>query len=138
MNALPSEKKLALTISALVTVSVIYGLFLAGSPFQQREKRFDERRVENLREIALSIDYFYSRYGSIPETLDQLEKKGNSTIDITDPETGRVYVYEKLSRTVYRLCAVFSHPSGAEAGEFPAHGPGRVCFLWNAKKTELR
>jgi len=138
MRAFLQGKKLALSLSALVTAAVIYGLFLAGSPFQQREKRFDERRIENLREIAHSINYFYSRYGSLPGNLDQLEKGGNSAIDITDPETGRVYVYETLSGTAYRLCAVFSQPSGENADLFLAHGAGKECFVLHAKKIETR
>ncbi len=138
MNAFLKGKKPALFLSIPVGAAVIYGLFLAGSPFQQREKRFDERRVENLREIALSIDYYYSRYGSLPDNLGQLEKIGYSPIDITDPETGMVYTFEKLSGTAYRLCAVFSHPSGENADRFMAHGAGKACFVLHAKKIETR
>ncbi|MCF8383696.1 MAG: hypothetical protein K9G39_08930 [Chlorobium sp.] len=113
-------------------------MFLTGSPFQQREKRFDERRVENLREIALSIDYFFSRYGSIPESLEQLEKSGNIAIDITDPETDKIYDYEKISKATYRLCAVFSQHSEKNVDKFLSHGAGKVCFVLNAKKIETR
>ncbi|MBM3162534.1 MAG: hypothetical protein FJY09_11155 [Chlorobi bacterium] len=132
------EKGFAAIVSFVVAFSVIYGLFLAGSPVQERKRKLDARRTEDLQQIAAAIDLFHSRTGELPASLGELIKTGDASCCITDPETGNVYSYEITGENRFRLCAEFSAPSVAEAGTFWEHPAGRKCFMLDAKTAGSR
>lgn len=129
---------LAVLSTVAVVASVIWGLFLIGSPEQQREKKFDEKRISDLQGIAGSIDLYYTRHKSLPDNLEDLEKEPGISIRKSDPETGAAYTYTGISSSSYKLCADFSTESDAESPSAWAHGTGKYCFNLTAKVIDNR
>lgn len=121
----------AIGVAAVVGATVAASLVLMESPGQARLRRIDERRVEDLRELARDIDVFWSRRKALPASLDDLAGEAGLGLRRADPEAGP-YGYRVVDATHYELCAEFTiTSSGAGAGSatsFWAHGPGRQCF----------
>ena len=130
--------RIAAFAAILVFVAAVgAGLYLAGSPGEQRLVRFDQQRVLHLTEIRRSIDEYWRTHRSLPARVDE------DVIGITmqrvprDPETDAEYEYELKGDDAYRLCAVFSRASADYmADEFWAHGAGRHCFDFQVTEQE--
>lgn len=122
-------------LTVVVAVSVAAGLFLAGSPSEERERRLDERRVGDLAGIAEAADVFWTRHGRVPATLDELTREPGSSVRGTDPETGAAYELLPGRGASFEVCARFARPSdAARAGDgFWRHGAGRQCFRRDAR-----
>ena len=71
---------------AAVAMSVVYGLTRVGSPSDERERRLDERRVEDLRGgIARAVDLHWTRRGSLPASLHELSDATVRDVALNDP-----------------------------------------------------
>lgn len=136
-------KKLAWTAGAVIFASVIYGFFLAGTPATQRDRRFDEQRVNDLQQIQSSTADYWQQKGSLPKNLDEL-KTLNYQVP-ADPATNEPYEYAPTGDLTFKLCASFSAASpkiAANATNAPyysrvgiavipqnwIHGEGQTCF----------
>lgn len=124
-------------VSAVVLAAVIGGVLMLDSPAEARLRRFDQRRVEDLREIAYAIDAYWSREESLPPSLEELPDERGHLGKLVDPKTGEPYEYQVLGEDTYELCAVFADDT-AEQYETPFrdpwfHGPGRQCFQLKAQ-----
>jgi hypothetical protein len=120
--------------AAAIAAGLILGFFDIGSPVHQRAIAGDERRVEDLREIASSMNGRWSESSPksafvLPRRIDDL---GPAQAARRDPSTARPYEYRPLSGTRYVLCAVFE--AAGESARDPGweHSPGRVCFQRDA------
>lgn len=124
--------------SGAVVLSLIGSFALLDSPSQERVRRLDARRVEDLRMLAGAVDLHWSRGGTLPAALNELTQEPGYPSLPADPETGSPYEYRTLDGDRYELCASFARGSGdapAEApGDFWSHGAGRQCFQLEAKK----
>ena len=100
-------------IIAVVSVTVIAGFFVAGSPFRQRQIRFDEQRLNNLQEIQYRIVNFWQAKDKLPETLDALRDPIAGFIPPVDPETKNAYGYKTTGPLAFELCAMFNFSSKA-------------------------
>jgi hypothetical protein len=122
-----------------VVGAVAAGLLALGSPREQRARRLDDRRLDDLRAIAGTVDLHWTRDGRLVATLDQVKPELPPASE-RDPETGEPYTYEPLGGDRYRLCATFSRATPPESrgprGDFWTHGAGRHCFELEAKKIE--
>src|SRR3989338_1800886 len=78
-------------IAAVVVVAVLWGFAVIGSPFAQREKRFDERRVNDLSIIQSQIINYWQRKESLPKELKDLEDSISGSFVPRDPQTGEYY-----------------------------------------------
>jgi len=125
--------------AAIVVLSVGYGFFVAGSPFEARIKKFDQARVSDLQNTQSQIVEFWRQKERLPETLDELSDSISGYKPPTDPESLKSYDYVKGEELSFELCAEFSLPSsGDEAAsrEFYYayqddnwdHEAGRQCF----------
>lgn len=127
----------ASVVVALVVAAVIVGVILLDSPAQERLRRLDERRVDDLRELAYALDLYWTREGSLPPTLEELSSAPGVSVELFDPETGHPYEYRVLSNNTYELCAQFALDTAEEQDRFYkdywAHGPGRQCFQLEAQ-----
>lgn len=110
-------------------IAIGIGLYLAGSPAEQRLVRFDQQRISDLMQIRTSIDGYWRTHRSLPSRASE------DVIGIPmdrvprDPKSDAAYEYEVISDDAYRLCAVFSRPSADRlVDDFWAHEPGRHCF----------
>jgi hypothetical protein len=112
-------------IAAILTFVVVAGGIGAGfaaigPPSRARTVALDERRVDDLIDIAGRV----RNRGALPAAFSASEH-GNPH----DPVTGAPYTYVKESATRYRLCATFA--AAAEVDASPAqwrHPAGSACF----------
>jgi hypothetical protein len=111
-----------------VTGAVVTGLILLDPPWQERARRLDDLRVQQLTAIARTVDLVYGRTGELPATLDELHEHGGELLAIRDPATGRPYEYQVEGPTTFSLCAEFQYASGTRTPDFWTHAAGPVCF----------
>ena len=122
----------------LILASIITGFFIVGSPMSERDRRFDEQRVNDLRVIQDYIVHTYwTNTGTVPESLSELNDPVSSFMVPADPETDMPYEYRAVAPNAFELCADFSLPSrettNAAQFEFDKndsfqHGAGNTCF----------
>ncbi len=121
--------------TAAVILAVITGLFLSGTPANQRQYRFDEERVADLRRLTYHIESYRNAHQQLPDSLEALAGGRGATIpgglDVvpTDPETGAIYMYVVVSENSYRLCADFNLASEHDGqATFWGHDAGYQCY----------
>ncbi len=112
-------------IATVVTVAVVAGGVAAGftaigPPSRARLVGLDDRRVDDLKTIALRLR---ESDAPLPASLS------NRPPVPRDPVTGTAYGYQKESPTTYRLCANFAtaEPSDDALGSWH-HPAGPACF----------
>lgn len=130
-------------VAAVVAAATIGGFFMVGSPFQERMRRFDQRRIEDLQNIQWQVVSYWQRKDKLPENLDQLRDDISGFVSPRDPETNESYEYRKTDGLSFELCATFlkasaeekSYPYLVEPSGMPlrgqgnwVHAEGRACF----------
>ncbi|MEK7612085.1 MAG: DUF5671 domain-containing protein [Patescibacteria group bacterium] len=133
--AMPARSKMLVWIATGgVCLAIISGFFVAGSPFRQREIRFDQTRVANLQEIQWRIVNYWQQKDVLPKTLADLEDSISGFIVPQDPETGLPYEYNVQGALSFELCADFLRPATdaviGRSTPFPAV-PGEGLDTWN-------
>jgi hypothetical protein len=126
--------------SAVILLVIIGGFFAAGSPFAERQRKFDDRRIEDLSSIQYQMINYWQKKGTIPASLADLnDPLSNFTVPV-DPETGKPYEYIAGGTYIFSLCAIFDLPSRDinspktipvyPAGNLESftHPAGRTCF----------
>lgn len=140
-RAAPALRGLAIGAIVVVVATLGYSIYLVGTPGQQRDARLDDRRIDDLRNIANNIDtHLRLNDGAMPSGLTDLTGPQYYVQSIEDPETGLPYEYRVVENTDYELCAVFA-TDGSERQEerrlfsesIWVHGVGRTCFELTAK-----
>jgi hypothetical protein len=128
-------------LAALATIVVVgaiaAAMFVLGSPADERSRRLDQRRVDDLSSIAQRADLFWTRNGRLPVSLDELRQAPGGSITIADPVSKHAYEY-RPSQNTFELCAVFerpSHESAPDRDTFWSHGAGRQCFKREVQKV---
>ncbi len=134
------------TVITAVIVVVVSGLWLAGSPKEERARRFDMARLSSLQSISNAIDQYYNVNNVLPPDLETLAKARETFyVDgITDPETQAPYEYVIRGTNVYDLCATFAtdasdpaikraEPYGLPENRFWEHKAERTCFNITAR-----
>jgi hypothetical protein len=126
----------ATAAAVAVAGAIVAGMIALGSPGEQRARRLDERRLEDLRGIAQGIEVMWSNEKRLPPTLDELPA---AFANLRDPETRQPYEYSVRGGNRYQLCATFSRDVTSEKRPpeahlhwvyqtFWTHGAGRNCF----------
>lgn len=118
-------KYLHYIVIAVVSVSVIAGLYFAGSPNRARALRFDERRVSDLQGLQNQILWQWQSKKVLPKTLADLNTNTFPYEVPTDPETKAQYEYRMIGALQFELCATFALPT-------PEQNNGN----WNYKYSE--
>ncbi len=125
---------LAAVLSVVAAISA--GLFAIGAPSEERARRLDATRIQDLSGISESAKVYFDRHQRLPASLEELSQEGGMGIAIRDPE-GRPYEYRVTGANTYEVCAVFRRDSSERAGgrgSFWSHGPGRRCFQLNKEE----
>ena len=104
----------AIGLVVAVLAVVIVGVTLLDSPAQERLRRLDERRVDDLRSISVELDFYWTREGTLPSSLEDLSSEPGVFLELYDPETGQPYEYRVLSSNTYKLCAEFARDTADE------------------------
>jgi hypothetical protein len=133
--------------SAAVLGAVVAGMVALGPPAEQRARRLDERRIEDLRALARGVEHVWATEQRLPPSLDRLpDGFARST---ADPATGQPYEYSVRGEKGYQLCAVFERDNTEEPDRsWPrydhvtmsiwTHGAGRDCFELEPAERERR
>lgn len=97
----------------LVALAVVGGFFIVGSPQEERLRRFDQRRVNDLQVIQSQIINYWTKKSQLPENLVALTDDISGFVTPIDPETGEEYLYEikDTNNLTFSLCANFARPS---------------------------
>lgn len=126
-------------LSVVVLAAIGAGLVVIGSPEEERARRLDTRRVEQLTDIARSVDLFWTREGHLPASLEALRPVTGANLTLVDPDTGAAYGYRVVEAATYELCADFHYASevtrGVRDGNW-THGSGRHCFTREARTLD--
>ncbi len=129
MNIQKVRRVVASIGTAIVLVTIAAGFVALRSPAEERVRRFDERRVADLRSLAASVDLFFTRRSKLPASLEELESALGPGLSRADPATRQPYTYRPLGDRRYELCALFDRASpGPVRGEFWSHREGEHCF----------
>lgn len=129
-------------VTAVVFVSVIAGLITAGSPTEERLRRFDDQRISYLDQLRFgAIDGFYNDRGMLPQTLEETQKywSGDGSIFV-DPKTQTPFEYRPTGTNTYELCATFDRPMDEDQTRIQplwTHGAGRTCFELTARSNAV-
>lgn len=138
MREISRPRVLALLLTCGVVAAVATGIFLIGSPAEERARRLDERRVQDLDDIARAVDLYRSRHATLPSSLEELGKEPGVRVGSSDPGTGAPYEYRLVEAEKYELCARFERDS-VEVGQRArdtrwSHAAGRQCFRRKARE----
>lgn len=140
------NQRFAIGASVLVVGTIVWGMFFAGTPFAQRQKRLDDVRVQNLRDIQMEIyNIVYEgsdRYNQgrpwtrlphpLPATLDDVLKRAvYQRPEIVDPSTGEPYSY-RVKNSDFELCTTFETERNLDFDIFWNHPAGEHCFGFSA------
>ena len=124
-------------VTVAVTAAVVAGIYLLGAPSEERARRLDERRVQDLSGVSQAIDLYWTRQSSLPATLEQLRSETGANVTVTDPVTNAPYEFRFLEEGKYELCASFEGESRESEGRLDAgfwtHRAGRQCFQRDAR-----
>jgi len=104
----PKMRLFVYSVLFLAVASIVWGFFVSGSPFAERMKRFDERRVQDLQTIQYEVINYWQAKETLPETLDMLRDDIRGFVSPRDPETGESYRYAVTGLLQFELCAVFA------------------------------
>lgn len=123
------DRWMAAVSAAVVVAVLISGFTFLGSPKTQRMLRADQKRVQDLYQIASQANVSWKTNGDkLPEHLDQLQG-----VAVSDPITRSTYEYRVLGSSQYELCATFALPS--QDSSTWRHPAGHYCFTRDASRV---
>jgi hypothetical protein len=114
---------LAVAACLLVIVGIVAGFIVTSSPSHARDVTLDQKRIDDLKDIASRVRTRYNDTGVLPATLP--------SIWAHDPVTKQPYTYRRIDASHFMLCATFAAPTEHEdnAGtSFWSHGAGQRCY----------
>lgn len=126
-------------------VVIIYGFFVAGSPFRARLVLFDNQKVGDLQTIQGQIVNYWQQKEKLPQSLNDLVDNISGFVPPKDTQPPyEPYIYRKTGDLSFQLCAKFNIPSSVkslrefavpkpvglsgEATDNWSHTAGDVCF----------
>lgn len=137
--------------AALVAVTIVYGIFLAGSPSTERDRRLDTQRLTDIRTIAdatLNIVYGKDRWSKpmpfppsamkpLPTNLDVIVSETvDQRVPSADPE-GIPYEYFIEDRTHFSVCSTFIFEDREQFAPFWNHPAGSYCYKFDTAEMNL-
>ena len=125
---------LGVALSLLVTAAVVRGLFMIGPIEEQRNRKFDDRRLSDLQRIASSVEFYYRTHDELPDSLGVLATLPGGSVPRMDPESGKPYRYRRISADSYELCATFALASDESMPLRWAHKAGPACFRHRVRR----
>jgi hypothetical protein len=135
MKFMPSGIRCAsIAASVVVVATLVAALTVMRSPTAQRQVTIDQRRVQELMQLAYAVDSYSNLHHQVPPDIATLLNAPGSRLPRVDPVSGAAYRYEPNGKDRYRLCARFGTDT-SDTGDFMfappavwAHGAGDQCF----------
>jgi len=113
-------------VSLIVLSALAGGFFIVGTPAEQRAKRFDERKINDLQNIQSQLLNYWMQKEELPEELATLTRDQLSGFTLPqDLETNLPYPYRKLTVFSFELCANFKTDS-KDYPDFPSYRKGFI------------
>ena len=106
-----TPKILAWTLSFVILASIIASFFIIGTPAVQRERRFDEQRVDDLQTLQSQIVNYWTQKEVLPQDIGELEDSISGFIVPKDPDSDSPYEYNVIDSLSFELCAIFKTSS---------------------------
>lgn len=103
-------KVFTIIIIAVVAAATVAGLWFVGSPKAERERRFDDIRVQHLQTLQAELVNYWQAKGELPGHLTDLNDSLRGWQSPHDPETNELYDYQPKD-AAFSLCAVFKQGS---------------------------
>jgi hypothetical protein len=129
VTAQAGRNVVAVVAIATVAAAVAFGLVRLGPPSDERSRMLDERRLDDLRLLARSVDLHWTRDGRLPDSLTVLSDSSTQGASLSDPATDEPYLYRVLTESTFELCGRFETDwVRPDADPFWSHPPGRHCF----------
>ena len=132
MSAHTARPLVAAFAIVLVMAAVAGGLWILGSPAQERVDRLDDRRITDLQEIERAVNLHWTRQQRLPASLAELSGEPGVRISLRDPITMEPYGYQPLGENRFEVCSVFESAEPRDSStanlNFWSHGAGRQCF----------
>ena len=135
MIAVAGRPLLVAAFVVVVLAAIVAGLVLIGPRGEERARRIDERRVEDLRRITAAARLFHMRHDRLPPALSSMASEPGVSLDLLDPVSGEAYLYRMVGSDRYEICAVFDRESDEARPGFWSHGAGEHCFTLGATET---
>lgn len=138
-----AARAVASGILLVIGAAVVAGFIYAGSPTEERLRRIDMQRVNDLQMMQSEVVNYWQAKEALPESIEALSNSIRGYAMPVDPESAEPYEYEAVGPLQFRLCASFSAPSddvGASSRAIPrplgdgylneswAHEGGYGCF----------
>ncbi len=134
------RRALAVAVTLVVVAAVGVAFLVLGTPGDERLRRLDEARIVDLMALRGAAAEHFAREGRLPESLDQLARRSPRAVRTTEPGRGRLYGYEALDDSSFRLCATFDFATPNEPTRPGlatwAHRAGRQCFRFRIGQNE--
>lgn len=93
---------------AIITCGFIASLFIIESPTEARNRKLDERIMQDFNDIKYAIDDYYNKNERIPNVLEELQKDTEfSSFSTANPINEKEYIYEVIDSKRYKLCTEF-------------------------------
>lgn len=121
------RRTLAVVVSIVMAAAVGAGLWVNGTPAQQRLASMDAQRINRLRNLSFRIESYGDQHHEAPERLAQVAPDPD---DLLDPVSKAPIEYRSRGRA-YTLCAVFDTAADeppTDEWRFTRHAKGHVCF----------
>jgi hypothetical protein len=121
----------AVLATAAVILVVVLGFWKLHGPKTQRLVRADEKRLQNLSQLANQINNQYQRSKQLPTALSDHQKR-----QFADPLSAQPLQYSPAPPDRYQLCTTFAteSPRPERTGDFVfwTHSSGAKCFEFDA------
>ena len=137
-------KILAIILAVLALGSIIVGFFIVGTPVDQRNRRFDEQRVQELQMLQNQVLNYWTLKHNLPANLSLLQDDISGFVVPMDPDSKTPYEYKILDPLKFELCATFARSNNDLDSRFKTapqyampndsfqqnwnHETGRTCF----------
>lgn len=95
-------------IIVIVAAAITAGFFIVGSPSEERLRRFDEKRIQDLQFIQGEIINYWQSKGQLPDNLGKLNDSIRGIAVPEDPELAKDYAYFVKAELTFELCATFN------------------------------
>ena len=136
--------RFAYATGVFIISSIVLGFWVMGSPYTQKEKRFDAERVSHLQTIQYQIVSYWQAKQKLPTALNDIKNPLSGFVLPVDPVDQTSYEYIVKGVTSFQLCATFTRETPKGVGlegyatpDYPykdamsenwQHGVGKVCF----------
>lgn len=132
--------------TACIILAFSFGFYVMGSPYAQKQKRFDAERVSHLQVIQGQVISYWQAKQKLPKVLEDINDPIGGFTAPVDPSNQAQYGYVVKGKLSFQLCATFSKetPPGAGWNQAPSptysypyknvvdenwqHGAGMKCF----------